>query len=152
MITADIKKSLEDSVLCWLASVSKDGVPNVTPKETFTSYDDKMVLIANIASPGSVRNIKANPDVCLSFIDVFDQRGFKLVGKAEIIGRSNPEFEALYQPLYALAGDDYPVISIIKIEITETETIQAPSYKLFPDRAYGERLQDTYETYGVKPV
>ncbi len=36
MLTSDIKKYIDQSVLCWLATVSKDGIPNVSPKEIFT--------------------------------------------------------------------------------------------------------------------
>ena len=48
-------------VLCWLATVSEKGVPNVSPKELFIFEREKQLLIANIASPQSVKNIRANP-------------------------------------------------------------------------------------------
>ena len=33
VITNEIQFSIEDCVLCWLAMVSKNGTPNVSPKE-----------------------------------------------------------------------------------------------------------------------
>jgi len=53
-------------VLCWLATVSEKGVPNVSPKELFIFEQEKQLLIANIASPQSVKNIRANPQVYVS--------------------------------------------------------------------------------------
>ncbi|MCB0658923.1 MAG: pyridoxamine 5'-phosphate oxidase family protein, partial [Saprospiraceae bacterium] len=31
-LTSDVKKYLDRSVLCWLATISPDGSPNVSPK------------------------------------------------------------------------------------------------------------------------
>ncbi|HEX9869830.1 MAG TPA: pyridoxamine 5'-phosphate oxidase family protein, partial [Candidatus Tectomicrobia bacterium] len=67
-------------MLCWLATVSERGVPNVTPKEIFTHHGDDHIVIADIASSHSVRNVRAHPQVCVSFVDVFRQRGFKITG------------------------------------------------------------------------
>jgi predicted pyridoxine 5'-phosphate oxidase superfamily flavin-nucleotide-binding protein len=64
-------------VLCWLATVDEAGRPNVSPKEIFTAHGDDHLLIAHLASPGSVRNLRARPEVCVSFVDVFVQKGFK---------------------------------------------------------------------------
>ena len=49
-ITEEIKKSIDSSVPCWLAIVSSEGMPNESPKEVFTYFEDE-VIIANIASP-----------------------------------------------------------------------------------------------------
>ena len=36
-LTTEIKKAIDQSVLCWLATVSKEGIPNVSPKEVLTT-------------------------------------------------------------------------------------------------------------------
>ena len=77
MFTKDVKRYIEHSVLCWLATSNKKAEPNVSPKEIFLRYDDTKILIANIASPKTIRNIKENPQVCISFINVFVQKGYK---------------------------------------------------------------------------
>ncbi len=76
LLTRAVREDLDHAVLCWLATVDEDIVPNVSPKEIFCAHGDDALLIANIASPGSMRNIARNPRVCVSFIDVFRQRGF----------------------------------------------------------------------------
>lgn len=152
MLTPKIKSSLDASVLCWLATITKDGAPNVTPKEIFAPFGTEHLLIANIASPGSVRNVKANANVCVSFVEVFDQKGFKLVGTAEIIGKNQSDYNVLHAPLYALAGDDYPIISIFKIKIDRVEEINAPSYYLFPKIPETERRASAMKNYGVQTL
>jgi predicted pyridoxine 5'-phosphate oxidase superfamily flavin-nucleotide-binding protein len=36
MITDDVKKYIDQSVLCWLATSNAQNEPNVSPKEMFT--------------------------------------------------------------------------------------------------------------------
>lgn len=152
MLTPEIKKSITDSVLCWLASSSLDHIPNVSPKEVFTSFGDSIVLVANIASPQTVRNIKKNPQVCISFIDVFVQKGFQLKGNAEIITQKDSEFEKLSKPLLAITNGKYPFSSLTKIKISSSKPIVAPSFKLFPEKSDELRLKQSYKNYGVEPL
>lgn len=60
MLNQEIINSINDSVLCWLASANNDGEPNVSPKEMFIADGHEHFFIANIASPNSVSNIEAN--------------------------------------------------------------------------------------------
>ncbi|CAN0601826.1 unnamed protein product, partial [Ectocarpus sp. 12 AP-2014] len=59
-ITDHIKDSMNESVLCWLATASIDLVPNVSPKEIFSFFKYDVVIVANIASPQTVKNIRQN--------------------------------------------------------------------------------------------
>jgi len=56
----EIKEAIDSSVLCWLATSSKENIPNVSPKEIYTHYKDEFIIVANIASPQTVKNIKEN--------------------------------------------------------------------------------------------
>ncbi len=152
ILTDDIKQAIDSCVLCWLATVNSKQVPNVSPKEVFTYQGDDTVLIANIASPKSVLNIATNANVCVSFIDIFKQKGFKLVGKANIIEKSDNAFDKQYQPLYAMAGDAYPIHNIINITVEHVAPIIAPSYKLFPDKTEAQQVENAMASYGVKPI
>ncbi len=76
MLNQEVKKYIDKSVLCWLATSNEDNEPNVSPKEVFTYRDEKTLLIGDIASPNSVKNIKSNPIVCVSFVEIFVQKGF----------------------------------------------------------------------------
>ncbi|WOC39285.1 pyridoxamine 5'-phosphate oxidase family protein [Polaribacter sp. HL-MS24] len=59
-LTTEIKQYVNRSVLCWLATVSTENVPNVSPKEVFDYYESDKIIIANISSPQTVENIKRN--------------------------------------------------------------------------------------------
>lgn len=37
MFSNELLESIDKSVLCWLATASGEGIPNVSPKEMFTA-------------------------------------------------------------------------------------------------------------------
>lgn len=146
-----MRTDIANSVLCWLATVDADGTPNVTPKEIFSSYGDDRIIVADIASTNTVRNIRSHPSVCVSFIDVFRQRGFKVTGQALIIGSDHPDYPVVGAHVLKMAGADFPIRSLISIQIEKVSRILAPSYRLFPDRTEEDRMESAYQTYGVSP-
>ncbi|MEL5395851.1 MULTISPECIES: pyridoxamine 5'-phosphate oxidase family protein [Serratia] len=151
-INQAMRIDLENSVLCWLATVDESGTPNVTPKEIFSSHGDDRIVVADIASPNSVRNIRTNPVVCVSFIDVFRQRGFKVVGLATVIEPEETDFVIIGASLLRMAGSDFLIRHLISIQIERVSRIWAPSYSIFPDRTEEERMQSAYKNYGVIPT
>lgn len=138
-----------DYVLCWLATVDRSGQPNVSPKEVFCFYGDKELLIANIASPKSVTNIREQEKVCVSMIDVFRQKGTKLTGSAKIVTRKDAAFSTLHEPLSEMAGKAFRILSIIHVEIESEEPIVAPSYHIFADRGEDEQISLAKNRYGL---
>lgn len=138
------------AVLCWLATIDGEGQPSVSPKEIWR-HDEDSFVIADIASSGSVRAIRENPRVCVSLIDVFRERGHKLLGAAEIIEGGTPRFEELVPPLREKAGPDFPIRNVIEVRLERTTPILAPSWRFFPERDANEHMRRSQETYGVRP-
>ena len=142
----------EKVVLCWLATVDAANRPNVTPKEIFAETGDGSLVIADIASARSVQNIRVNPAVCVSLIDIFLQRGRKLEGTAEIIDPDHPDFSGLVAPLLAKTGGKFAIRHVISVRIERASPILAPSYRFFPERSEEELQGDAYRAYSVQPV
>jgi hypothetical protein len=138
------------SVLCWLATADAEGRPNVSPKEVFCAVSPSEIRIANIASPRSRANITANPNVCLSAVDVFELRGFKITAHAHVVSASAPEFERLVKPLAEMAGPGFPIRDVFVLKPLRVSPIIAPSWRLFPDRTPAERRDATLAAYGVR--
>lgn len=148
-LSDDVKHYIDQSILCWLATASINGEPNVSPKEAFCAYGDTAILIANIASPQSARNIRANPKVCLSFIDVLVQKGYQVHGYATCIGEDDPVYDELKRPLQALLCGKFPFKTIFKIDINRTKQILAPSYFMFPNETTEEgQIEAARKQYG----
>jgi len=148
-LTNQIKEYIDRSVLCWLATASSENIPNVSPKEIFNYYREEKIIIANIASPQTVLNIKLNENVCVSFIDVFIQKGFQVKGKAKIIKKTDSEFLKMKEILTEMTEGKTPFSTITEITIEKVKPIIAPKYILFPETTEKEQIESAKELYGV---
>jgi uncharacterized protein len=147
----DVKKCISKSVLCWLATSNENNVPNVSPKEMFTFQDDDTLLIAHLASPNTINNIKVNPYVCVSFIDVFVQKGYKLKGIAQIVDKTDLCFSEKVKPIIDLFTNKFPIMAVIEIKISSVAPIIAPSYFLYKETTEEGQIASAMETYQVRP-
>lgn len=139
-LTNEIKEYVDRSVLCWLATVSIENVPNVSPKEIFNHYGTDKIIVANIASPQTVRNLKLNENVCVSFIDVLVQKGFQIKGKARIVERSDSEFLEMEKVLTKMTSGNFPFATITEITLEEVKPIISPKYVLYPKTTETEQI------------
>lgn len=148
-LTREIKKCIDKSVLCWLATASQENIPNVSPKEIFNYYKTNNIIVANIASPQTVRNITQNENVCVSFIDILVQKGFQVKGKAKIIAKTDSEFSVMENILTKMTGGKFPFSTITKISVTEVKPIIAPKYMLYPETTEKEQIESAKKAYGI---
>jgi hypothetical protein len=151
MLTADVLNYIEQSVLCWLATVDGEGWPNVSPKEVFAAYDEQYIVIADIASPGSVANVRQHPQVSVSFIDVFTQQGYKVRAMGRIVAPHEAEFAPMAAALAPRAEGAYTINHIICLVPKQVEVVMAPGYQYFPEISAAERREQTMAAYGVVP-
>jgi len=149
MITEEIKQSVKESVLCWLATSDREGYPTCSPKEAFTIYGENEIVIANIASPGSVKNIESNPNVCVSFINIFKQKGFKLKGTASYLSLNDIGYQKYAEILTPIIGDAFPIKGVIVVVVNKSEPIIAPSYYLVPGTTVESQVSQAKKNYGV---
>ena len=149
-LTAAVRDSARRSVLCWLATVDAQGQPNVSPKEVWAIVDDCHVVVANIASPVTARNIAQQAQVCLSFVDVFVQKGFKLVGMARVVRPDAVDFAVWAEPLLAMTGERFPTHNVWVIAVQSSSPIVAPSYWMHPDTSTeAAQISSAMRAYGV---
>ena len=126
-------------VLCWLATVSEKGVPNVSPKELFIFEREKQLLIANIASPQSVKNIRANPQVCVSGVNIWTQKGLQC--KAVVIDPKDKKFEQKKTLFKTLIQGKFKVLHIIQIQIETVKEIKALYYLFIKETTEQSQLE-----------
>ena len=153
MMDVSVREAARRSVLCWLATVDAEGQPNVSPKEVWAIADEQHVVVAHIASPTSARNIAQHSQVCLSFVDVFVQKGFKLVGRAREVRAADPEFSAWAAPLLAMVGQRFTIHSVLVIQVQSVAAIVAPSYRFYPNETTeASQVASAMRTYKVQSV
>lgn len=145
-ITSDIKKYIDQSVLCWIATVDKLGIPNVSPKEIFDIYNGK-IIVANIASPNTVKNIQVNENVCISFVDILVQKGYQLKGKARVVKKSESVFQVYESKLLMMTGGHFPFSTITEISVEHSKPIVSPRYLLYPDTTESQQIESAKNQY-----
>jgi predicted pyridoxine 5'-phosphate oxidase superfamily flavin-nucleotide-binding protein len=153
LLNEPVRAAARRSVLCWLATADAEGQPNVSPKEVWAIADDQHVVVAHIASPVSTRNIAHRPHVCLSFVDVFVQKGFKLKGTAHEVRAENPAFAAWAAPLLAMVGQRFVIHSVLVIRVKSVAAIMAPSYCFYPEETTeASQIASAMKAYNVNPA
>ena len=144
-------QSLGGCVLCWLATVDAQDQPNVSPKEVFAALDEQHLVIAHIASTTSVKNVLQNPKVCVSLIDIFVQRGWKLLGRAQYVHSSDDVFDGYAKPLFPMAGDQFKIQGVLVVTVGQAQPIIAPSYRFYPEITTKQaQIEAAMKTYGVE--
>jgi predicted pyridoxine 5'-phosphate oxidase superfamily flavin-nucleotide-binding protein len=126
MLTPDMKRIIEEQRLGFVATAASDGTPNVSPKGTFVVLDDRTIAFGDIRSPGTVRNLKANPRIEVNFVDVFVRKGYRFAGMAKVVERSEPAFETLLPKLRSALANR--IRSIVTITVTKAVPITSPAY------------------------
>ncbi len=132
VLTEEMKQLVREQSLGFVATVCPDGTPNLSPKGTTTVWDDDHLVFADIASPGTIENLRANPAVEVNVVDPISRKGFRFKGTAELVG-DGPVFDevvAWYGTPAAgierdLAGS---VRTIVLIRVESASALVSPVY------------------------
>ena len=121
-----MKRVIEEQRLGFVATTAPDGMPNVSPKGTFAVLDDRTIAFGEIRSPGTIRNLKANPRVEVNFVDVFVRKGYRFAGTTTVVERGEADFEILLPKLRSALA--HRIRAIVKIAVTKALPLTSPAY------------------------
>jgi hypothetical protein len=128
MLTADMKRVVREQRLGFVATVNEDGTPNVSPKATFTVLDDATLAFAEIRSPGTLRNLRANPAIEVNFVDPFVRKGYRFAGAAKIVERGAGGFEELIGAFGDYGDLVERMRAVVIIAVARALPIVSPAY------------------------
>ena len=115
--------------LGFVATVTPDGMPHLSPKGTFLVLDDDTIAFGEIRSPQTVTNLTHNPECEINFVDAFTRKGARLRGTGSMVRRDTAAFDALYPKFHEVWGDLCDRINlIVKINVTEVKPLSTPPY------------------------
>jgi len=97
-ITEDHRNLIEEVGLCYVASASADGTPNVSPKGSIAVLDDDHIVFAEIMSPHTRENLQENSKVAVFVCKPEKFKGFQFKGTAELAS-DGPVFDMLVQTI-----------------------------------------------------
>ena len=84
--------------MAWVATATREGVPNVTPKGSLKLLDEHHVLFADLFSLKTRKNLLENSKIAVTVADAATAKGYQLKGTAEIV-TSGPLFEDISKQL-----------------------------------------------------
>ena len=128
IITEEIKNFVNFQKLGYVATISADNTPKLSPKGTIMVLDESHLSFAHIHSPQTVENLKHNPSIEINVVDRFSRRGYRFKGIAEIIS-SGDKFSKIIS-YYKTLGVKSSIKSIILVKIEKLSEILSPLYDL----------------------
>ena len=120
---AEARRMVAAVALAYVATVTEDGLPNLSPKGSLKVVDEHTLAFGEIASPGTMRNLRHTPYVDINVLDVFRRRGYRFRGPATVT-----DDKELIEFLGADLGADYPIRSAVRVEVEETRALISPIY------------------------
>lgn len=126
VLTADMKRVVDEQRLAFVATVCADGSPNLSPKGTTAVWDDDHLVFADICSPGTVANLRRNQAIEINVVDQVLRKGYRFKGAAEIIGPGAKFDEML--AWYRKRGSTSPVEHIVLVKVERVAPLTSPAY------------------------
>jgi len=128
IITEKIKNFVNFQKLGYVATISADNTPNLSPKGTIIVLDESYLAFADIHSPQTVENLKRNPAIEINVVDPFSRRGYRFKGIAEIISTGD-KFDKIISH-YKDTGVKSSIETIITEKIEKLSEVLSPLYDL----------------------
>jgi len=92
-ITEELKQAVAEIKPAMVATASKEGQPNVSPKGSLRVLDAQHLVFVDIRSPQTVKNLKENPYLSMMGLDSGTRKGWRVWGKATEILTSGDLFD-----------------------------------------------------------
>jgi predicted pyridoxine 5'-phosphate oxidase superfamily flavin-nucleotide-binding protein len=130
-LSVDMQRVVLEQRLGFVATVNPDGSPNLSPKGTTSVLDDEHLFFADIVSPGTVRNLAANPRTEINVVDPIARKGYRFKGTATV----HPDGETFERCLAVLHGhgstlDRSRVRSFVVVAVDEAAPLVSPAYDM----------------------
>jgi predicted pyridoxine 5'-phosphate oxidase superfamily flavin-nucleotide-binding protein len=126
-LTPDMRAVIQAAHLCFAATVTADGRPNLSPKGTIRVWDDTSLFFLDIASPGTRANLVARPWMELNVVDQLSRRGYRFAGPAAL----HPQgavFDEGCRRIFGEEGAKYPVAGVVLLQLQTAAPLISPGY------------------------
>lgn len=151
ILTEDMRQMVAHLRLCYVATVTPDGKPNLSPKGSLRVIDDGHLAFADIMSPSTIRNLRSNPYIEVNMVDPFLRRGYRFKGVCEVVTEGET-FDLVANELWDREGRQYPVNAVVSIAVQTALPVRSPAY-VFNKGVKEENVRSIWlERYGVAPL
>lgn len=125
-LTDDMRRVVEEQRLGFVATVCPDGSPNLSPKGTLAVWDDDHLVFADVASPRTVANLRANPAVEVNVVDPFVRRGYRFKRTGTVLAEGPAFAEAV--AFFRAHGSRLPIRAVVLVTVERARPVVSPAY------------------------
>jgi predicted pyridoxine 5'-phosphate oxidase superfamily flavin-nucleotide-binding protein len=141
-----MKRVVTEQSLGFVATVCPDGTANVSPKGTLAVYDDERLVFLDLHSPGTIRNLDANPSIEINVVDPIRRKGYRFKGEATVVGPG----AGLEQILDALGREPGPARERVRHAVLVHVELMAPLVS--PAYDLGASEQEVVARWRARPL
>ncbi|CAA9536860.1 MAG: hypothetical protein AVDCRST_MAG05-4966 [uncultured Rubrobacteraceae bacterium] len=128
MLSAGMRRMVEEQRLGFAATVCPDGTPNLSPKGTTAVWHDDRLIFADIRSPRTAENLRRNPAIEVNVVDPVSRKGYRFEGTGEVLTEGDLFEEAL--AFYRGRGVANEIRSVVVVEVERALPLTSPAYDL----------------------
>lgn len=132
--------------LGYVATVSSDGYPKVSPKGSLTVWDENHLVFVDIESPNTIRSLSQNPRTEINVVDPFLRKGYRFIGTATVLHAGDLYLKVL-EHYKAEGADVRRVQSVVIVEVTQALPLVSPVYA---DGFSEDEVRRLWEEYHAK--
>ena len=128
MLTPDMLAVIQSAHLCFAATVTPEGRPNLSPKGTIRVWDDTQLFFLDIASPGTRTNLARTPWLTLNVVEQLSRRGYRFDGRATLHFAGSEVFAEGIRRIFADAVPSEPAAAVVLLTIERATPLLSPAY------------------------
>ncbi len=144
VLTESVQRFVREQRLGFVATVSPDGTPNVSPKGSLTVLDENNLVFADVESPHTVRNLAKNPRTEINVVDPFVRKGYRFRGSATVL-HTGISFWKVLEMYRAEGADVRRIRAVVVVEVDAVLPLVSPVYLV--GRVEEEEVRGRWEEY-----
>jgi hypothetical protein len=114
--------------LCFAATVTPEGLPNVSPKGTIGVWDETRLFFLDIASPGTRANLAQNPVMEINVVEQLSRRGYRFAGRAVWCDAESTEYAEAVRRVYGGAPPASAPAGVVLLTVERAAPLFSPAY------------------------
>ncbi len=143
LLTNEIKNLIEQQKLGYVATVSPDNTPNLSPKGTISVWDEEHLVFADIKSPQTMANLEKNPSLEINVVDPITRKGYRFKGTGTILS-SGQEYDKIVS-YYSNIGIKSKIGRVVLIKVSSVNNVTSPLYDLgYTEEEIKKRWKEYY--------
>ena len=146
IITEDMRSLVTTQHLCYAATVTPDGKPNLSPKGTIRVYSGDTLFFCDLGSPNTRKNIETNPWMEINVVDITSRRGYRFFGQAKAV-TGGDTYNLALKILQDEGEFNYKVNCIIFMKVEKAAPLISPGYLQVVDEW---EMREIYKTLRPK--